>query len=120
MTLKNLAVSFMITLLSSCVIAVNTIDWAEERWLSKINENAELVERLALGTMETNVRVKWGEPDFSEAFVRRQNEYAVLYHRIRYNEHDGKATKDETTPLAFVDGELVVWGDSAVEHTLVI
>jgi len=109
----------MITLLSGCVIAVNTDDWEEERWFSKQNKNAERLEQLALGTMQTTIRAEWGVPDFSEAFVRKQSEYTVLYYRTRHNEHDGKTTKDETTPLVFVGGELVGWGDSAVEHAMV-
>jgi len=28
----------------------------------------------------------------------------------------GRTTKDETTPLVFVDGELVGWGESAIEY----
>lgn len=119
MALKLLAVSLMISLLSSCVIAVNTDDWEEERWFSKQNKNAERVEQLALGTTQASVLAEWGTPDYSEAFVRKQNKYAVLYYRTRHNEHDGKTTKDETTPLVFVDGELVGWGDSAVEHATV-
>jgi hypothetical protein len=40
----------------------------------------------------------------------------VLLYRTRLVREDGRTTRDETTPLVFVDGELVGWGESAVEN----
>ena len=43
------------------------------------------------------------------------SEIEVLFFRTRHRHSDGETTPDETTPLVFVDGELVGWGAAAYE-----
>ena len=117
--LKSVFVVFLAASLNGCVIAVNTEDWKEDGWLSRQHKNAEQVNQLVLGATLESVRLSLGEPDFTEAFVRNERDYQVLYYRTRHLEHDGKTTKAETTPLVFNDGLLVGWGDSAVAHAAV-
>ena len=105
--------------LTGCVIAVNTDDWNDgEGWHARQSQNARKIEALELGKTEASIRVDFGEPDFSESFIREGQSYLVLYYRSRHVTHDGMTTKDETTPLVFVAGHLVGWGDSAVAYAV--
>lgn len=104
-----------ITMIQGCVIAVDTDDWEPGSWASRQHKNVEFVENLTIGRTESSVRAELGEPDFTDSFIRYGETYLVLYYRTRRHERDGVTTKDETTPLVFIDGELVGWGESAVE-----
>lgn len=108
-----------VLILSGCVIAVNTDDWDDnDGWHARQKKNARIVENLVIGDSQSAIREELGRPDFNESFVRDGQTYTVLYYRTRHTESDGDTTKDETTPLVFVSGELVGWGESAVEHAL--
>jgi hypothetical protein len=113
---KFIAITGLIAMLSGCVVAVNTDDWEDEAWFSRQNRNAEKIERLELGVSESSVKSEFGEPDFVESFMRNGETFRVLRYRTRHMDHDGTTTRDETTPLVFVNAILVGWGDSAVEH----
>ena len=81
------------------------------------DRRSEFVGKLHLvGCDEISVRGEFGKPDFNESFMRKGKEFVVLYYRTRHVESDGITTKDETTPLVFVDGALVGWGESALEN----
>ena len=101
--------------LQGCVIAVNSGDWDDD-WSKRQKQNAERLQALALGVGESAIREEFGEPDFTDAFVRDGDEFTVLYYRTHRRHHDGRTTRDETTPLVFVGGELVGWGDSAIDN----
>ena len=104
--------------LSGCVIAVNTDDFEDENWYSRQARNAKKIERLEIGKSEVSVRDEFGNPDFVESFLRENESYLVLFYRTKHIDHDGVTTRDETTPLVFVDGSLVGWGDSAIEYAV--
>lgn len=106
----------LVTLLQGCVIAVNTDDFEEDSWFSKQTHNAEYIKNLQLGVSEAEIREELGEPGFTESFQRDGDSFRVLFYRTEHHNHDGRTTRDETTPLVFVDGALVGWGDSAIEH----
>ncbi len=106
---------FAVATLTGCVIAVNTDDW-ENDWHTRQHENAEKIDQLELGRTEGSVRTDFGKPDFVESFLRNGDAFTVLYYRTRRVESDGVTSKDETTPLVFVDGVLVGWGDAAIDH----
>lgn len=115
--MKQVLVLTLVALLSGCVIAVNTDDWEDSNaWYVQQKKNERRIDRLQLGLAETAVRDEMGKPDFKEAFMRNGDEFVVLYYRTHHVESDGITTKDETTPLVFVDGELVGWGESALEN----
>ena len=57
-----------------------------------------------------------GEPDLVESFLRDGEEFVVLRYRTHRQRGDGETTRDETTPVVFVDGNVVGWGDSAIEY----
>lgn len=117
MRLLTLAALLM---LGGCVIAVNTDDWEhEDGWKARQKENERVISRLQIGDLKSEIRDELGRPDFNESFIREGQTYTVLYYRTRHLSHDGETTRDETTPLVFVDNELVGWGESAVDHALV-
>lgn len=106
----------LVTVLNGCVIAVNTDDWEDSAWFSRQHKNAERIEQLELGNAEMDIRQDFGDPAFTESFARDGRQFVVLFYRTRHVDNDGTTTKNETTPLVFVDGTLVGWGDSAIEN----
>ena len=46
---KFIVITAIATLLSGCVVAVNTDDWEDEAWFSRQNRNADKIEQLELG-----------------------------------------------------------------------
>ena len=107
---------FLISTLSGCVIAVgNTGSNKEEKWEVRQEKNALYISQLNLGLSQSLIVADLGTPDFNGAFQRDGEEYQVLYYRTRYVNGDGETTKDETTPLVFLDKRLIGWGEIALE-----
>jgi hypothetical protein len=117
---KIIVLLALVSLINGCVIAVNTDDWEDESWSSRQKRNSEDIEHLQLGTTEPSVRETFGDPDFTESFVRDGASFVILFYRTHRLDHDGETTKDETTPLVFVDSTLVGWGDSAIDNATAI
>lgn len=115
-TLRLLALAPAALLLTGCVIAIDG-EWDDddEHWAERQKENREAIAGLELGLRRATVEARLGMPDFVDAFLRGGEEFEVLYYRTHRNHSDGETTRDETTPLVFVEGDLVGWGDSAVE-----
>jgi hypothetical protein len=109
---------------SGCYISVrdDSLDngWAHdsEDWKSRQEHNLEVINGLELGRTMSSVTSELGSPDLSESFLRDGRAFRVLLYRTRLVREDGRVTRDETTPLVFVDGELVGWGESAIENAL--
>lgn len=108
------------TLLSGCVIAVDTDHFDEDgrRWSRAAESNMRHIHELSIGRSLQSVVDDMGQPEISEAFVRNGKTYRVYYYRTARVHSDGKTTKDETTPLVFLDDRLVGWGDTAVQHAM--
>jgi hypothetical protein len=102
---------------AGCVIAVDTDHWKEEMhgWQDRQEHNLRATEQLTIGRTRDSVVAEMGQADFTEAFVRDGRTFDVLFYRTRLVAEDGRTTKDETTPLVFVDNALVGWGDSAID-----
>jgi hypothetical protein len=102
---------------TGCVIAVDTDHWKEDMhgWQDRQKHNLRATEQLRIGRTRDSIVAEMGQADFTEAFVREGKTFDVLFYRTRLVAEDGRTTKDETTPLVFVDNALVGWGDSAIE-----
>lgn len=107
-------------LLCGCVIAIDADDNDDaDGWRERQATNRERLAALVIGAPRATVESEFGPPDFVESFLRDGVEYRVLRYRTHHRHSDGDTTEDETTPLVFVDGELVGWGETAVRLTSV-
>lgn len=110
--LGNLVLAaFLATSLSGCVIMAGDRDSDNHNMDSIEKENRAVISELALQTTRSRILTKMGAPNFSEAFMKGDDEYRVLYYRTQRLHADGDTTKDETTPLVFKNDKLVGWGE---------
>ena len=106
----------LIASLQGCVIAVNTDDegrWGGD-WRKEQERNLERIHNLEMGRTTSSIKAEFGKPEFVDAFKRDGMTYKVLFYRTCRVHDDGRTTRDETTPLVFVDDALVGWGPSAI------
>ena len=106
--------------LSSCVIVAggNNDDWDNNSWESQQHDNRKAISNLQIGTLKKDALTIMGEPNFNESFTDNGKVINVLYYRTQRNNGDGKTTKDETTPLVFIDGSLQGWGQKALDQAM--
>lgn len=111
-----LATAFAL-MLSGCVVAIGGEEFRDDsnRWRERAEENKRHIHELRPGVPMESVVAKMGQPDISEAFVRDGKTYRVYYYRTRQVHSDSTTTKEEATPLVFVDDELLGWGDTAIQ-----
>lgn len=121
MRLYRLVILLPLFWLAGCVISVNAHDDEDgpHGWRDRQERNERAINHLDLSRTKVSIESQLGSPDFVESFVRNGANFTVLYYRTRHVHSDGKTTKDETTPLVFVDGKLVGWGQSAIDHATV-
>ena len=111
-------------MVSGCYISVRDDGaaggWARDTddWQHRQQRNREAIEHLVIGRSQRSIVDELGAADLRESFVRDGLTYQVLLYRTHLVHEDGRLTRDETTPLVFVDGELVGWGESAVQYAL--
>jgi len=113
------SIRFMVVLvpvlLTGCVVAIgNDAPGREADWKALEAENRAAIETLRLGMGLREVQAAMPHPaDFNEAFSVEGIAHRVLFYRTQRVAGDGVTSRDETTPLVFVEGELVGWGASA-------
>ena len=119
---KKLAVVVGVSLaLSACVISIDDDDFdgydsdRNVSWSQIEQDNREKIGELSVGTSISSVRRKMGIADFDELLVKDGQEHRVLFYRTQRKRGDGATTKDECTPLIFVNGELMGFGQSALD-----
>lgn len=118
--LRAWAMLFVLALLGGCVISVNDHGDREDGkgWREAQERNRAAIAEMRLGRTRDSVVAELGTADFTESFVRDGRTFYVLRYRTHHAHEDGRTTKDETTPLVFVDDELVGWGESALDNAL--
>ncbi len=89
-------------------------DESHDRWEQRQKDNRLTLSNLNLGDSRSEVIKQMGEPDFSESFSQNGKSYQVYYYRTHRNKGDGKTSKDETTPVVFLDNNLIGWGERAL------
>ena len=107
-------------LLSGCVISVGDGDsgsYYQADWQKREENNRRHIAKLETGMAYQDVTRKMGLADFNE-MVQTENgsQKRILYYRTQRLADDGVTTKDECTPVVFVDGQLVGWGNSALNR----
>lgn len=114
--IQLIAILLLAITLSGCVIAIGTDSfdgWAD--WHERQGRNTSYIRHLHLGRSLSSIEADLGAPDFNESFNRDGESFQVFYYRTQRIHDDGRTTIDETTPLVFIDGELVGWGHSAID-----
>ena len=89
------------------------MDWKDREEYNKVQ-----VSKLELGLTKQAILELMGSPDISEAKRNGDKELQVMFYRTQHKQADGITTQDECTPLFFVNGTLVGWGDSAYQNYL--
>lgn len=111
------AALLLVTSLSGCVVAIGNDAWEDEKdWEQRQERNDRYIRRLELGQSMTSIEADLGAADFDESFQRGGETFQVLYYRTEHRHDDGRTSKDESTPLVFIDRSLVGWGDSAIDN----
>ena len=112
----------LILLTTGCVVAIGgggddnrAGRQADGAWKERQEHNASAINRLVMLRSQSSVESEFGKPDFHDSFMRDGEVYEVLFYRTHRNRDDGLTSRDETTPLVFVDGQLVGWGHSALD-----
>lgn len=124
-TLKMVLVAVPLTFsLTGCIIVStdegHQADWigsydSSESWKKEQRINKQKIAQLNVGDTYTSVRETMGTPEFNEAFVSEGKQVQVIFYRTNHRHSDGETTKDECTPLIFIDGQLHSWGNKAYQ-----
>ncbi|MGB3724215.1 MAG: DUF3192 domain-containing protein [Glaciecola sp.] len=114
-----LVVAVSSVLMSGCVISVdddNDYDHYNSRanWQEIEEDNRAHISNLSVGQSIESVRRKMGVPAFDELVVKNDQEHRILFYRTQRNKGDGATTKDECTPIVFINGELSGFGEAAL------
>lgn len=93
--------------LSACVV-VDTLTVRD--WELQEQTNREEIARLQLGANLDDIVSTMGAPQFNEVRLHNDETVQVLFYRTNRVTDDGNTTKDECTPLLFINGKLKGWG----------
>lgn len=102
--------------LTGCVVAVGS---GEDRVITtndfedRERENRKKIAKLQVNESYDSVRSNFGLADFNESYEKDGVMIQVLYYRTHRVHKDDLTTKDECTPLIFIDGKLTSWGEKA-------
>ena len=75
-----------------------------DHWGTRQKQNARLIANLAQDTTPQQAIAALGAPQFRDTYA---NNIEVLYYRTNHEHSDSYTTRDETTPLVYIDGKLV-------------
>ncbi len=80
------------------------------------DRNRDYISDINVGADITRVKQALGTPDFNEIIVNNDDTYTILYYRTQRKHGDGMTTKDECTPLLFLEESLVGVGELALSR----
>ena len=109
--LKISLIGLLLGSLGGCISINGSHSWDDKDWESNQAENRKIISELVIGAERSNVLTRMGTPSFSEAFVKDDDQFNILFYRTHHTDSDGETTKDETTPLVFENDKLIGWGD---------
>tara|TARA_B100000497_G_C7540007_1_gene326937 strand:+ start:475 stop:846 length:372 start_codon:yes stop_codon:yes gene_type:complete len=118
--LQAMTLVTLITVLTGCVVAIGNEDYDDEYEASQKQQDRirSMINNLDLGRGINAIEAEFGVPDFTDAFTNNGESVRVLRYRTHRTDSDGKTTRDETTPLVFIDDQLVGWGELAIEKAM--
>lgn len=104
--------------LGGCVIAVDSEKFVDhtqrEFWQDRELNNRQHIQKLTLNTSIQRVTEQMGAADYSDIMKVGEKAYQVLYYRTQRKNQDGITTKDECTPIVFLNQNVVGWGESFI------
>jgi len=111
-------------LLSGCVISID--DNYEDgyhlssaaNWEKHEAKNRQFIADANPGMSKNVVVNKLGPADFNEMVSGDGGAVQVLYYRTQRIDDDGITSKNECTPLVFINNELVGWGELSLSKYL--
>lgn len=111
-------------LLSGCVISID--DNYEDgydvssgaSWQKHEAKNRQFIADVSPGVSKMSVVDELGAADFNEMISSNGDIVQVLYYRTQRVDDDGITTKNECTPLVFVNNELKGWGELSLSTYL--
>ena len=116
MQVRNyLAALAALLIVGGCSIDVHSDGYANDND-PDASRNRRQMQSLQIGMGLGEAAEIMGELDFSEAFVRDNQHYRVLFFRTQRLHADGNTTRDETTPVVFIDGHVSGWGDRVYQE----
>ena len=88
-------------------------------WQDREAFNKRYIEKLRLEDAFTlNAVLEYlGSPDLTYAKRDGEQVWQVIFYRTQHKTSDGITTMDECTGLLFKNGQLIMWGPSAVSYT---
>lgn len=111
-------------LLSGCVISIDD-DYDDgyhvssgAQWEKNEAKNRKFIATANTGISKASVVEQLGAADFNEMVNNDGKSVQVLYYRTQRVKDDGVTTKNECTPLVFINNELVGWGDLSLSKYL--
>ena len=107
--------------LTGCVIVSTDEDTRAEwfdndskaKWQQVQKDNKRKIAQLEIGDDYSSVRKTMGTPEFNESYSEDGKKYQVIFYRTHHRHSDGETSKDECTPLIFINGKLTSWGEKA-------
>ncbi|KFZ37187.1 membrane protein [Shewanella mangrovi] len=87
-------------------------------WEDRQAYNRGKIGELYIGEQLTEVQKAMGNADFSEAKLANGKQLRVLFYQTQRKVADGQLTRDECTPLLFIDQQLVAWGEDTYQQYL--
>lgn len=118
--LLSIAALTSMTMLSACSINIGGMDDEYGNHMShrsaaeQESRNRQAISTLVPGESLDSVISRMGAADFSEFASKDGEQKTVLYYRTQRLHADGHTTKDECTPIVFIDGKVIGWGESAL------
>ena len=102
-------------LMTGCSIQIHDGEASyKSGWENREKTNRRHLTQLSPGMSVQEVRDLMGLPDFNELDSRAGQKQQRIYYRTHRTDADGATTKDECTPILFVNDRLVSWGPAAL------
>lgn len=104
--------------LQGCVVAIgdHASTSSDSSFVKKEKSNRNAIASFSPGMSMLAVQQQLGTPDFSDLWAIDETHYQVLYYRTQRMHADGMTTRDECTPIVFINGVLKGTGELALQH----
>ncbi|MBV7315354.1 DUF3192 domain-containing protein [Shewanella sp. NIFS-20-20] len=87
-------------------------------WQDRQEFNKQTIAQLDIGQDKQAVIALLGPADISEAKPGLEGNLTVLFYRTQHVSSDGETSREECTPLLFINNKLSAWGESSYQSFL--